>query len=130
MVGYIFTVFPFVGYGSNFFRITWIQIARGKLLYYPCCRWESINEVEGIFVFCTEKRSIVSHWCLWQELAASIDEEDVEKFTDAIKEFDSITKLVIFLIILLSCLVLSYSLVDIMKMTILPLWWNENCLYW
>ncbi|CAI9302599.1 alpha-soluble NSF attachment protein [Lactuca sativa] len=30
---------------------------------------------------------------LLAELAASIDEEDVEKFTDAIKEFDSITKL-------------------------------------
>ncbi|KVI07037.1 NSF attachment protein [Cynara cardunculus var. scolymus] len=30
---------------------------------------------------------------LLADLAASIDEEDVEKFTDAIKEFDSITKL-------------------------------------
>ncbi|CAH1417371.1 unnamed protein product [Lactuca virosa] len=30
---------------------------------------------------------------LLAELAASIDEEDIEKFTDAIKEFDSITKL-------------------------------------
>lgn len=31
---------------------------------------------------------------LWQDLTASIEEEDVTKFTDAIKEFDSMTKLV------------------------------------
>lgn len=29
-----------------------------------------------------------------QDLAASVDEEDVAKFTDAVKEFDSMTKLV------------------------------------
>lgn len=29
-------------------------------------------------------------------MAASIDEEDIDKFTDAIKEYDTITKLVRF----------------------------------
>jgi len=29
----------------------------------------------------------------WQDLAASIDEGDVAKFTDAVKEFDSMTRL-------------------------------------
>ena len=35
-------------------------------------------------------------WCVcWlQDLAAAIDEEDVAKFTDAVKEFDSMTPLV------------------------------------
>ncbi|KAJ0794184.1 putative NSF attachment protein [Helianthus annuus] len=32
---------------------------------------------------------------LLTELAAAMDEEDVAKFTDAVKEFDSMTKLVI-----------------------------------
>ncbi|MFS7936979.1 putative NSF attachment protein [Helianthus anomalus] len=32
---------------------------------------------------------------LLMELAAAMDEEDVAKFTDAVKEFDSMTKLVI-----------------------------------
>lgn len=31
---------------------------------------------------------------LFQDLAASMDEGDVAKFTDAIKEFDSMTRLV------------------------------------
>jgi hypothetical protein len=30
----------------------------------------------------------------WQDLAASTDEGDVGKFTDAVKEFDSMTRLV------------------------------------
>ena len=30
----------------------------------------------------------------WQDLAASMDEGDVGKFTDAVKEFDSMTRLV------------------------------------
>jgi hypothetical protein len=33
---------------------------------------------------------------LFQDLAASMDEGDVAKFTDAIKEFDSMTRLVCF----------------------------------
>lgn len=35
-------------------------------------------------------------WCVFwfQDLAAAIDEEDVAKFTDAVKEFDSMTPLV------------------------------------
>lgn len=33
----------------------------------------------------------------WQDIAASIDEEDVAKFTDVVKEFDSMTPLVHFL---------------------------------
>lgn len=37
---------------------------------------------------------------LFQDLAASIDEEDVDRFTNAIKEFDSMTRLVCFLILL------------------------------
>jgi len=32
----------------------------------------------------------------WQDIAAAIDEEDVAKFTDVIKEFDSMTALVHF----------------------------------
>lgn len=31
---------------------------------------------------------------LWQDIAASVDEEDVAKFTDVVKEFDSMTPLV------------------------------------
>ena len=31
----------------------------------------------------------------WQDLAASMDEGDVAKFTDAVKEFDSMTRLVL-----------------------------------
>lgn len=31
---------------------------------------------------------------LWQDIAAAIDEEDVTKFTDVVKEFDSMTPLV------------------------------------
>ncbi|KAL5991776.1 Alpha-soluble NSF attachment protein 2 [Asimina triloba] len=30
---------------------------------------------------------------LWQDLAAAIDEEDIEKFTNVVKEFDSMTRL-------------------------------------
>ncbi|KAH0979604.1 hypothetical protein GBA52_019457 [Prunus armeniaca] len=30
---------------------------------------------------------------LWQDIAASVDEEDVAKFTDVVKEFDSMTPL-------------------------------------
>ena len=31
---------------------------------------------------------------LWQDIASAIDEEDVTKFTDVVKEFDSMTPLV------------------------------------
>lgn len=56
-----------------------------------------------VFAFCTrlasnltiaKKKSNCVFGFLWQDLAASMDEEDVGKFTDAIKEFDSMTRLV------------------------------------
>lgn len=31
---------------------------------------------------------------MWQDIAATIDEEDIAKFTDVVKEFDSMTPLV------------------------------------
>jgi len=31
---------------------------------------------------------------MWQALADAVDQEDVAKFTDAVKEFDSMTQLV------------------------------------
>jgi alpha-soluble NSF attachment protein len=42
-----------------------------------------------LLVACTELK------LAWQDLAASMDEGDVAKFTDAVKEFDSMTRLVL-----------------------------------
>ena len=38
------------------------------------------------------RKIFVISW--WQDIAAAMDEEDVGKFTDVVKEFDSMTPLV------------------------------------
>jgi hypothetical protein len=38
--------------------------------------------------------SMSNHIFWWQDIAAAIDEEDIAKFTDVVKEFDSMTPLV------------------------------------
>ena len=41
-----------------------------------------------------EIQILMSLCILWQDIASAIDEEDVTKFTDVVKEFDSMTPLV------------------------------------
>lgn len=58
-----------------------INYARGSVVYL------SVRTIYDIFVY-----------LFWQDLAAAVDEEDVAKFTDVVKEFDSMTPLVYFLL--------------------------------
>ena len=46
------------------------------------------------FLLCNDRMSRSNHIFWWQDIAAAIDEEDVAKFTDAVKDFDSMTPLV------------------------------------
>lgn len=41
-----------------------------------------------------DKRTLTKLLSLYQDIAAAVDEEDVVKFTDVVKEFDSMTPLV------------------------------------
>lgn len=52
---------------------------------------------------------------LWQDLVASIDEMDIVKFTDVVKEFDSMSRLVSFLILMSFCVVITSSVKRYMK---------------
>jgi hypothetical protein len=53
------------------------------------CKLSTHRNVDFFSLTCTELKFA------WQDLAASMDEGDVAKFTDAVKEFDSLTRLVL-----------------------------------
>lgn len=58
--------------------------------------FESSNLISKQDSYFEEVIVMKKSFVLWQDIAASVDEEDVAKFTDVVKEFDSMTPLVCF----------------------------------